>query len=217
MNVVRLATAFCLLFAISCTVDNPLYTPGPDAGGPLPGRVDLSGTAPPDLAVGVQVDLAPPSGTCSDRTCSSVGSEACVNGVPVPDRTCPEASSCSNGYCQPPAMSGDLVGRNCDLIAPSETLCLASNNTTTSCQPFVDASDTVLWRCAHAVGAGAVGTMCSQGNQCRSGFCGSNGTCFRPCASLADCPTSGQGKRVCSEVSIVVEGKKVSAKSCIPQ
>ena len=56
------------------------------------------------------------------------------------------------------------------------------------------------------------------GDDCRSGFCGSNGTCFRACLNQADCPimgNTGQPYR-CENVDVTVEGIKVQEKSCIP-
>ncbi len=214
MTSVRLAAAVGLSLGLGlglgCTVENPLYTPLPDSG--IFGAADLAGR---DSATTGGPDLAKPGDSCTARTCSSVGSASCENGVSTPDRKCPQLSDCVSGYCQPPPLSNDLPGRDCDILGPNENLCLADKNTTNSCQPFVSGA-TVVWRCTHAVGVGAVGTPCAHGGQCRSGFCGSNGTCFRACATQSDCPTSGTVKRICTEVEITVEGETLTVKSCVP-
>jgi hypothetical protein len=83
------------------------------------------------------------------------------------------------------------------------------------CQPFVKNGGDVTWACAPPIGNGIVGQKCSHGADCRSGFCGSNGTCFRACAFVTDCPNSG-GPYACTPVQITVEGVPVTANSCIP-
>jgi hypothetical protein len=88
-----------------------------------------------------------------------------------------------------------------------------------SCQPFVVGLGAPLsWFCDKAVGAGLPGTACVSGGQCRSGFCGSNGTCFRACVSAVDCPQNpGTGKHYrCGTVDITDEGVTESTGSCIP-
>lgn len=211
------------LVGASCTAANPLYTPSADLGdaGTL-GEVDFSTNVPgPDLAT-PGPDLSAPVCTEGKRSCLSVGSAICEASTLVLDRTCPQASTCADGYCQPPPLSPNGVGKSCATAgAANENLCTigSSGNNPPSCQPFVDdasGSLKVVWHCARAVGAGLPSTPCTDGAQCRSGFCGSNGTCFRACASELDCPSSGQGKRVCEEVEILVEGLAVKAKSCIP-
>src|SRR5437762_2002568 len=62
-----------------------------------------------------------------------------------------------------------------------------------SCQPFItDPAPNpavVAWSCAlPAVSAtGVAGTKCTLNSQCHTNFCGSNGTCFWACRSVAEC------------------------------
>jgi hypothetical protein len=128
------------------------------------------------------------------------------------DRACPTGATCQTGYCAPPA-----AAQSCDAApGPQENQCLVIS-TTLSCQPFIVGQQPV-WRCVHAVGAGAIGTVCTAGSQCRSGFCGSNGTCFRACVNTIDCPVPATGKpfRCDPTVQITVEGQVVHAGSCVP-
>ena len=213
-----LGSVFVAAFAAfgACTVDNPLYTPERDGGS---GLIDFANRPPTDSAV-TSVDLSTTTMTGCDsaqaRGCSATGSVTCNGTSAEPDRTCPQGSMCASGYCEPPPLTATVPGRSCQVgDAASESFCVTQQSTTSSCQPFVTGADAVTWRCVHAVGAGFSTTPCTTGDECRSGFCGSNGTCFRACAGDNDCP-SGPGKRICSEVEIIVEGQMVSAKSCIP-
>src|SRR5262249_22536939 len=103
--------------------------------------------------------------------------------------------------------------------APQENVCFSTTGDSFSCEPFVDANTKkISWFCDKAVGAGLPGNACTKGDDCRSGFCGSNGTCFRACLDPVDCPpVPGTNTPYnCSTVQIVVEGEQVSAKSCVP-
>ena len=79
------------------------------------------------------------------------------------------------------------------------------------------ANGDVGWICGRPVGMGFPGTKCTSGSECRSGFCGDNGFCFRACKGDFDCPQGGQVQFVCADTTIVVDGKKVTAGSCVPQ
>lgn len=206
MRSLRLAV---LLLVAGCTARNPDYA---GAGG----GADLLGTPPPDLASAV-LDLSGPMGACSagDRRCAgTVASDRCEGGMFVLDRTCPKGSQCMNAYCAPPPpMPVSEVGQRCDTIGggPQQIACTAQSGL--SCQPFVvPGTDAVRWYCAGAVGTFAAGIPCTQGSQCPSGFC-TNGTCFEACQQAG--PGSGCALR-CVSVDLVVEGVKVSAKSCMP-
>ena len=89
---------------------------------------------------------------------------------------------------------------------------MASRMLMLECQPFVDPNNrSVQWFCDSPVGAGGPGTSCKQGSECKSGFCGSNGTCFRACKMDFEC-----GGLSCNNVEIVVEGVRVQSGSCVP-
>jgi len=215
------AATFALLAA--CTSPNPNWefaSGGGDAG--TDGSFVTDG-GPHD---GPAMDLEP---VCmpGQRTClAQSGSADCDQGQFKLDRKCPNMSMCMTGYCQPPPQSStSSIGVTCDVggsAAPRENDCFPMTGgtaNTLSCQPFVDpATKKVSWFCDDQVGTGLPGTACTQGDQCRSGFCGSNGTCFRACLDQMDCPLMGSTGLLyrCELVDIVVEGVKVTAKSCIP-
>lgn len=179
---------------------------------------DLTSTAdlrpvPPDFAVPACVEGA--------RFCNDNKIIACEKGDFVLDRQCPSGSSCVDASCQPPPLNPatGLAGSNCKGDnGPSENFCLAVTGLNLSCQPFLSGGD-VLWRCATAVGAGVPATQCDpdEGAKCRTGFCGDNGTCFRTCVDDNQCPNFGNQQTTCKSTNILVEGKTVSAKSCVPQ
>lgn len=223
----RLAVAALLAGSVAisaCTTENPLYRPEADRGdaGTSPGA-DL--TRPPvgaDLATAI--DLAVAVNACNgpmDRDCGPMGSLACTAGALTADRDCPEHSTCTDGYCAapPPSGLGAVVGRSCSFNnKPGDGLCASLSNEA-SCQPFlhpVNPGGAVKWTCDVAVGAGSRGTPCTQGTTCRSGFCGSNGTCFVGCDNDVDCFSATPPKFRCKGVSITVEGRTLATKSCTP-
>ncbi len=148
------------------------------------------------------------------------GSLACTGGALTPDRDCPNGSTCTSGYCAPPPQQqfGSAIGRNCVFNnRPSEALCNTFAGDA-SCQPFLNPANPggpVKWTCDTNVGSGTLGTACSQGNSCATGFCGSNGTCFQACDNDVDCFVPGASFQ-CQDVKIVVEGRTLQSKSCIP-
>jgi hypothetical protein len=215
-----------ILALASCTVDNPLYTPG--VSGDLAGTTDLAGTKLGDLSFPAdKSDLADPACMIGQRACLASGSAGCHMGTFVKDRTCPTGSACTTGYCQAPPPATNNVGKDCAPTAtPTESLCVAGlsggePSKIPSCQPFLDPNGGdigkgVHWVCAPPIGTGISGTPCTEGSQCRSGFCGSNGTCFRSCITAADCPAGNPGGGwTCSVVSITVEGSMLMASSCV--
>jgi hypothetical protein len=225
MMLLRLGLAVATLSLVSCTADNPLYSPERTGDlGSLPSG-DLAGQKPGDLAgVPDKADLAQPNMSCTgdERGCLAGASARCEAGMLKQDRQCPMSSQCQSGYCQPPAPSSNNVGKACSSMGiASEALCVngisGGGTTAPSCQPFfVAGTSDPKWVCAAPIGAGLPGIACTQGSQCRSGFCGSNGTCFRACFSVGDCPTSGNVNWKCVAVNIAVEGRSVSAQSCVP-
>jgi hypothetical protein len=213
-----LSRAALLVMAVgvsACTVSNPLYVARDDAGHPLVDMRHAGGDAgnldPIDLG---GADLAtPPDPGCSkgQRSCDSVGSTVCRNGVFVADRKCPAGSTCHEGYCAPPTAPTDITCSDPN-GGQSDNVCfLALNATNITCQPYVD-SGSVSWSCTPAVGTAGAGTPCMDGKMCRSGFCGSNGTCFRACNADQDCPNQASN---CTEVGIAVEGQSITAYSCL--
>ena len=225
MSHLRLALAALSLCLGSCTTENPLYVPESIGDS---GRVfDLSTGKNADLS-GPTKDFGAPAMMCmnGERLCTATASARCEQGAIVVDRSCPIHSQCMGGYCQAPPASQNNVGKSCSPSPgnQSEAVCLigVSGNLSDapSCQPFVTSSMAdakVNWVCAPRIGAGLSGMPCISGGVCRSGFCGDNGTCFRACVSIADCPTSGgPGNWKCEPVNIDVEGVIVSAPSCIP-
>ncbi len=212
MRAVLVVGLFGLLGA--CTVANPLYV-GRDAGGVVitdgsvvVGSPDMSG-----------VDLAkPPDPGCTtgERSCSASDSLVCQSGSFVSDRTCPKASAiaaasvCADGYCAPPAGAVSCEAEG----GQTEAACFGIGGMgTLSCQPFAS-TGSVKWFCATTVGMGGSGSPCNVGSVCRSGFCGSNGTCFRACISDNDCPQMGNAN-TCTDVGISLEGQTITAGSCI--
>jgi hypothetical protein len=213
-------TAAAALLLSACTSLNPNYNPNgvvPD-GGVGPGSDGGTGN---NKDSGTPGDLA---AVCKDtqRQClATTGSAACVSGQYMLDRKCPMGSMCKTGYCQPPAMSFvNPTGNPCDVAGgPQENQCFSQVTDTLSCQPFVTdpANKSVSWICATSVGMGLPGAPCTDGSTCRTGFCGSNGTCFRACQLDTDCPVQTNGTRYnCREVTITVEGVAVKQTSCIP-
>ncbi len=201
----------CLLAA--CTTHNPDYLGGGGGG-------DLAGVSL-DLA-GAVLDLAGPMGACSagQRMCAgTVASDRCEGGMFVVDRVCPASSLCVATYCAPPpaAVIGE-VGHRCDGNGgPQQLQCMAMTTNNLSCQPFVNPTNqTVRWFCDASVGPGIAGTHCTRGAECRSGFCGSNGTCFDACQNDQDCKLFAGLNLTCQGVDILVEGVRVQANSCIP-
>lgn len=209
-----------MLGLVACTAANPNYV-GQGGGGP-DGAVPVDG-AQPDLGRGGgSTDLAP---VCQDgqRACLTVSASAsCVSGQYTLDRKCPTGSKCVIGYCgAPPQVPGSVVGLPCDAApGPQENQCIVNTagGDQLSCEPFVDPqSKSIRWACARPIGAGLPGAPCTAGSDCRSGFCGDNGTCFRACQIDTDCPLEPTGKRLsCHTVKITVEGVPVSQGSCVP-
>ncbi len=217
--------AWATFLLAACTVSNPLYTGGD--GGSI-GTPDFSGVhdggTGHDLPMPPRDFTVPGSCTDGDRKCEGTKSQICQGGTFKTDRACPSGSTCTGGFCQPPMMSLNGTGTGCSVDTgggpqPLENACFQGGGTTNSlsCQPFVDAAGGVTWVCDAPVGTGLPGTMCTEGGQCRSGFCGSNGTCFRGCASSQDCPRDNTGQQLqCTTVTITVEGVTVMAQSCTP-
>jgi hypothetical protein len=208
--------AFSLLFVAACTTDNPLYSPS--AG------MDLASSTPRDLSsASPAADLAMPPTGCTEgkRGCTAdkTRSVVCQMGTFVADRKCPTGSVCAEGYCGLPPPGANNSGQSCadPTGGQSAVFCFSgASMPLPDCEPFVQ-SGAAVWECAPPVGQGSAGTVCAAeaGNLCRSGFCGSNGTCFRACELATDCPTVG-GPWACSAVKIIVEGLAVTANSCIP-
>lgn len=213
-----LAGALALLSA--CTVRNLAFLEDAGGGGDLGDgggpAGDMAGLQPHDLSMGGCVD-----GT---RRCAPAGgpaaSQVCKGGTFVNDRVCAD-SKCADGLCQPPAAGTGTLGDPCDVDqgfgpGPSETIC-TQGGSTNSCEPFLTSTGEVAWVCGRQVGMGFPGTKCTQGSECRSGFCGTNGYCYRACKGQLDCPQGGPTVFLCVPVDITVEGKKVTANSCAPQ
>ena len=205
-----LGLAAVLVLVVGCTAHNPDFV---GSGG----GADLLGAPPPDLAAAV-LDLAGPMGACNsgDRKCAgTVASDRCEAGMFVVDRSCPKGSQCSDNYCAPPPpVPVSEIGQRCDTVGggPQQVACTAQPGL--SCQPFVvPGSHDLRWYCDTAVGPAAAGFPCTRGSDCKSGFCGGNGTCFEACQQAG--PGSGCMLR-CQSVDLVVEEVKVTAKSCIP-
>jgi hypothetical protein len=226
--------------AVGCTAANPGYVGGVsrgalDAGAPPIGGVGGGGggggggssgggggggaSGAADLAL--VADLGH-SGECAagERRCvtaPSPTSEACVDGSFTADRPCPYFAfnaSCANGYCAGPATKA----ASCDQGGAADVDCANSGGPVRySCEPFITdaATAAVAWWCAVAITAavGGAGTACTSDGDCRTGFCGANGTCFVACRAATDCPTA---RLRCAAVTITVEGVTVHARSCVP-
>jgi hypothetical protein len=196
------------------------------SGGVGGGNSDMSMPVVHDMAMH-EPDLAHP-GECGpgERQCTntpSPSSESCQSNMFVLDRRCPFASlafngaTCNGGYCRPPTGQtmlpcGTAGGDGDDFICAQQ----GNGTRALSCQPFVSnpAKGTVEWFCAVAVtnARGSAGDPCTSGAECRTGFCGSNGTCFVACTNDNECP----GPIGCGNVKITVEGVTVSTQSCVP-
>jgi hypothetical protein len=204
--------AWSVFFVAACVADNPYYSPSTE--------MDLAGVAPMDLSSAAPGDLSMSSPMCTDgkRACSGSKAESvvCESGMFVADRMCPTGSTCADGVCGLPASGPNNSGRSCMSVigGATATLCFqGAMMPVPDCQPFVQMGS-IVWECAPPVGNGGVGVSCTKGAECRSGFCGSNGTCYRACVFATDCPNSG-GKWVCSPVQISVEGVQTTANSCV--
>jgi hypothetical protein len=215
----KYATVVAVALLSGCTVDNPNYVGDGDAGFTPDGALHLDGGSR-DLTA----KDAPITGQCTDgeRRCENGSSQICINAMYTVDRMCPQGSQCQQGYCQPPPAMGGQLGADCAMTTfagdgPSENQCLAVLTDKLSCEPFFDPSaGGIVWRCDREIGSGVPATPCTMGSQCRSGFCGSNGTCFRACQGDQDCPVENGSQTFCRQVSIVVEGQQVTAGSCTP-
>jgi hypothetical protein len=208
-----------LVLSAACTTRNLAYvedagTNNVTDGAVVTGDMTLVGT--PDLAMAACTDGA--------RSCTGNVTQVCKAGALVADRTCPMDSKCADGLCQAPPNGQGTTGKPCDVDigsgpGPSENQCTQGGGSQNSCQPFLTtANGDVAWVCGRPVGTmGFPGTKCTSGSQCRSGFCGDNGFCFRACKDDFDCPQGGQIQFTCADTSIVVDGKKVTAGSCVPQ
>ncbi|MDB4966320.1 MAG: hypothetical protein JWN44_2009 [Myxococcales bacterium] len=208
----RLLATLAVLVA-GCTAHNPSFVGDGGATDDLAG-----GGGSSDLATG-PLDLSGPMGSCSagQRMCAGTqASDRCEGGIYVVDRNCPAGSECMSTYCAPPLPGvGTQVGQRCDASGgPQQLQCSAALVQNLSCQPFIDpVSKDYRWYCDSPAGGGSAGTPCTRGSDCRSGFCGSNGTCFEACQAAG--PGSGCALR-CQSVQIVVEGVKQTVKSCSP-
>jgi hypothetical protein len=204
------------LLCAACTAANPNYHGGGGNGGGGAGGSGGGGGSGGDMAG--PVDLSGNMGPCTagERKCAdATASDRCEAGMFVLDRACPSASECASTYCAPPAaMPLTQIGQRCDVGGAADSQCQASRTLLLACQPFVNPSTKMVqWFCDKPVGAGTAGAACTNGAQCRSGFCGSNGTCFRACVTAVDCPVATQK---CDTVEIVVEGVRVQTGSCVP-
>jgi hypothetical protein len=224
---------FALAVALAgCTAPNPNWE-GPGTvgsggggsgggnGGGAPPDLGAPKGSPPDLASPQLPDLAPPPPSCTpgERRCSSgapPASQLCAADGQWSTRVCPVASDpalamCMGDFCQPPGDAQNcLIGNGA-----SEDACY-SLSPTLSCQPFIDPqSNGWMWFCAKAVGTGGAGDACTHGSQCRTGFCGSNGTCFRGCEGPGDCPQHSPQLQ-CKQVTIEVEGVQIFENGCAP-
>ncbi len=214
------STAAAALLLSACTAANPFYV-GPTIVGSDGSGLSDGGTGAHDLA-GHPSDLA---SVCTDgqRQClANTGSGECANGQYMLDRKCPMSSMCMKGYCDPPPSDAATpAGHPCDAGGTAqENQCFSAVTDTLSCEPFITdpSNKMVAWFCAHSVGQGLPGAACTDGSTCRTGFCGSNGTCFRACGAGAPCPVPPNGTVPyrCAGVKILVEGVEVQATSCIP-
>ncbi len=210
----RALWASCFLLS-ACTVANPLFTGGLslDAGhdGAQVENHDLSTAPTPDLAAQCQ----PGERACNPGTTQL--SAGCTDGKFTPDRLCPSQSDCMGGYCAPPPQNGNGLGEPCDFTGTARENECTQFSQALSCQPFIDSQTMqVSWICDQQVGQGLPGQTCDKGSQCRSGFCGDNGTCFRGCFGDGDCPINNGLILQCASVTITVEGQQVMATSCIP-
>jgi len=220
----KYATVMLVALVSGCTADNPNYLGDVDgAGSSDGGNLRLDGGGGHDSGNVGTPDLAGTSCADGQRRCTTSSSEICINAMFTTDRTCPSMSTCNEGYCQPPPTSpASQIGASCENSfgggsGPQENQCLLNLSDKLSCMPFFDpTAGGIVWRCDKEVGMGLPGTPCTMGAQCRSGFCGSNGTCFRACQSDQDCPQTSTQQTRCQSVSIVVEGMQVDAQSCIP-
>lgn len=211
------------LVCLGCTAPNPDFVGGVGGGAGDPGppdaaTADLAGSVAHDAGVATP-DLATlcASGprSCSDAPATT--STVCAGGAYHADRLCPgggdsSAPRCDRGYCQAPAGSP-----NCGFPAPSEDFCYTQVSSSQTCTPFIDPqSKMASWSCAPVVGNGASGDACTTGADCRSGFCGPNGTCFRACVTAADCPPGPGPPLRCVKMSLAIEGVAVPVRSCVP-
>jgi hypothetical protein len=198
----RFAATLACLLACGCTRANSHY-------------IDDS-SAPGDNDFGLADLSATPGMPCSGdaRDCLGAGASAfCSGGSLALDRTCPAQSTCVATYCAPPASKPlSQVGERCDVGGgPRESLCRANLAEMLSCQPFVAGGTRLQFYCDTSVGPGGAGTRCTQGSECRSGFCADNRYCFAGCQSDLDCPARPLH---CVSVHITVEGVTESTKSC---
>lgn len=212
------------------------------SGGIGGNEVDLSASTIRDMTSssggadlrGASGDLALTKECSADaRRCITLGgvaSEDCsAAGQWQIDRRCPFGSAaktgamCASGYCDPPT-ANTVTG--CGNGGPLEAVCTqmsAGQGQKFSCQPFItDPATTpagVDWWCAVAAnaGAGVAGAKCTLDSQCHTGFCASNHTCFWACQTGADCVSPIPPMMMtCADATITVEGKAITALSCIP-
>jgi hypothetical protein len=195
-----------------CTAANPKF--GKGDGGTTQGPGPDSGTSITDFATSTGDGATGPGCAADARSCGATGSESCPDGTFVPDRTCPQGSTCSGGYCAEPTgtRSCSMAGFTSDALCEVTTMGGMQQNAL-ACQPFVQ-NGALVWVCDTPFGTGTDETACTVGSACRSGVCGSNGFCFRPCAMDNDCGKQGNA-RTCTALTITVEGVTTSARGCV--
>jgi hypothetical protein len=133
----------------------------------------------PDLSGG-NYDLTGGGCVNGQRLCINNDSQSavCQGGVPVADRTCPPTSTCSKGYCQPPA-GAMACKRPC-----AQGVCtpfVVNNGISTFCAPALGTMTGPLQSC----------TKTGFDSMCDSGYCvqdSKNGSsCFYSCMAKSDC------------------------------
>jgi hypothetical protein len=178
---------------------------------------DDAATPPPDLT-GVILDMVPPpdSGGCdtASRVClDQTHSAACINGFPVPDRTCPPTSTCLNGSCQPPM--GAKACNHTTGVCDNGTVCIGYN-----------AGGALKGACTPPIVGSTLGEQqpCAAAgydDKCQTGLCASVGTkriCGFPCTAVGQCSTAG-GTPTCTFIAApaAIEGVGITnIKVCTP-
>jgi hypothetical protein len=178
---------------------------------------DDGGGKPPDLSAGI-VDMVPPrdQGGCDKaaRVClDGTHSAGCINGFPVPDRTCPPTSTCADGRCAP--LSTAKQCNHTTGICDGGNVCTAfivGGMLRAACTPPIVGS---------TGGEQAPCPAAGFDDSCQTGICATTAggrACAFPCVNVGQC-NGATGMPKCENVTApaTIEGASVAAaKVCVP-
>jgi hypothetical protein len=164
---------------MQCDLGSSLCVPvvgddGPSGGdddGAAPGQDADASTQPEEAAPPVETGPGPETGACRGLTCPCSGAAACDSGICADSLTVPSglyAAAGNQSFCTKPC----CTSQDCD----ANTVCFATGAGGNFCV-------NPTWVQRNAPGAALGGASCGTGRDCRSGQCGTSGTCADTCCS----------------------------------